>query len=265
MIQHGTAQSDGFILQEATLMLGAVGGAKDLTVEENSIGLFKNLQVQESKTFTDLTQGVRQSPVASALTEHRTMITGEGYEFTPRQLMYAMGQEGYLYQHSTPVITTLSTAATTGTDTITVTAATGFAVNDYLIIQPSAGVDNGLAYKITAVATNTITLDRDLVEAFPAGSKVYKSVLIKSSDSFNDSCSGAVYMSAKIVSQKQNCEPIILTAEKVRVSSGLSLSFGSSDFSNIPYELTLMELTPRDTGYDDWIAAGGNQYEILTP
>ena len=72
MTQHGTAQSDGFILQEATLMLEAVGGAKDLTVEENSIGLFKNLQVQESKTFTDLTQGVRQSPVASALTEHQS-------------------------------------------------------------------------------------------------------------------------------------------------------------------------------------------------
>ena len=85
-VQHGTAQSDGFILQEATLMLGAVGNGLDLTVEENSIGLFKNLQVQNTRTFTDLTQGTKQGVVASAETENRTMITGEGYEFTPKQL-----------------------------------------------------------------------------------------------------------------------------------------------------------------------------------
>lgn len=261
---YGTAQSDGFILQEATLMLGAVGSAKDLTVEENSIGLFKNLQVQNTRTYTDLTQGVKQQVVASALTEDRTLFTGEGYEFTPKQLMFALGQEGYLYDHTTPVVVTLTTAAVVGDSTITVSSIAGLAVNDYVILQPNAGVDNGLAYKITAVSGTTVTLDRPLIEAVPSGSKVYKSVLIKSSGSSENNCSGAIYMSAKIVSQKQNCEPIILLAEKVRVSSGLSLSFGVADFSNIPYELTVMALTPSDNGYSDWLAEGENDFTILT-
>lgn len=263
-LQYGTAQSNGFILQEATLMLGAVGNAKDLTVEENSIGLFKNLQIQNTKNYTDLTQGVLQQPVASALTEDTTLITGEGYEFTPKQLMFALGQEGYNYQSTTPVVTSLTAAAVIGNTTITVAAATGIKVGDFVVLQPTAGVDNGLAYEVTAVSGTTITLDRDLVEAFPSGSKVYKSVLIRSAGASANSCSGATYMSAKIVSAKQNCAPIVILAQKVRISSGFSLSFGTSDFSNIPYELKTMALTPDDVGYAQWIAEGGNEYDIYT-
>lgn len=263
-VQHGAPQSNGFLLNEATLMLGAVGKALDLTVEENSIGLFKNLQIQNTRSYTDLTFGVRQQIVDSALTEDRTTITGEGYEFTPRQIMFAMGQEGYNYTSSAPVVVELTAAAAVADTTVTVATVAGLAADDWVVVSPAAGVDNGLCYQIVSIAGMVITLDRPLVEAVPAGSKLYKSVIIGSNGSVADTCSGNTYLSAKIVSQKQDCKPIIMIAQKVRISSGFGLSFGTSDFANISYELTLLGLTPEDNGYSDWLAAGGNEFEVIT-
>lgn len=261
---YGTAQSDGFILQEATLMLGEVGNALDLTVEENSIGLFKNLQFQNTRSFTDLTQGVRQGVVASAETENTTMVTGEGYEFTPRQLMFAMGQEGYKYVHTPSIVAKTVGDVLAASDTITVDAIAGITQDSWIVVRPTRGVDNGLAYRVVSVAGNVITLDRDLVEAVPANSDVYLSTMIRSSGSLDDSCASGTYFSMKVVSQKQNCLPIIVTSQKVRVSSGLQLSFGTSDWANIPYELKIMDLTPSDVGYAAWLADGANQYNVLT-
>lgn len=45
----GTALGNGFVLNEATLMIGALGKALDLTEEKHSLGLFKNLAVSNEK------------------------------------------------------------------------------------------------------------------------------------------------------------------------------------------------------------------------
>ena len=191
-INHGIAQSDGFLLQEATLLLGAVGQAKDLTIEENSIGLFKNLQIQNTKTYTDLTQGVTNQVVNSVLTENRFTITGEGYEFNAKQLAFALGQEGYLLQNQTSVSTKTTADALVAATTIEVADASGISAGDWVIITPSQGLDNGMAYTVESVTTNEITLDRALAEAFGEGSLVTKAKIISSSASSKDSCSGAI-------------------------------------------------------------------------
>lgn len=261
---YGAAQSDGFILEEATLCLGEVGNALDLTIEENSVGLFKNAQIQNTKSFTDLSQGVTNGVVASVETENMTKVTGEGYEFTPKQFMFAMGQEGYNYVHTTPVVTQTTAAALTGATTLSVTSATGLAADDWIIVRPLKGVDNGLAYRIVSIATNTLTLDRPLVEAIPTQAMVYKSTIIRSHGSQDDTCSKGRYFSAKLISARQNCEPIIVIMQKVRITSGLQLNFGRADWANMPYELTAMDMVRTDNGYNEWLAGGSNQWDILT-
>lgn len=261
---YGKATSEGFLLQEATLMLGPMGEYRDLLESDHSVGLFKNMQVQNTRTYTSLNQGTRQKRVHSTLTEDTYMLSGEGYEFGPRQLKFALGQEGYLYTPTSEVKTTLSADALGAQDEVTLTSSTGFAVGDFIIVRPKVGHDSGLAYRITALAANVATLDRDLVEVLPTGSEVFKSTIINSNEGGNNTCNGASYMSAKVVSQMANCKPIILYFPKVQITSGLNLSFGASDYSNMPYELTSYALVPTDPGYDDYLENGENDMIVLT-
>lgn len=247
---YGAPESDGFILNEATLMLGPLGSFKDLTVEEHSVGLFKQLAITNTRNFADLPVGVRQETVAQTLTSDMWEITGNGFEYNPRTLMYALGQEGYTQTLAAQVKTTVSAPAATATSEITVASATGLAVGDFIIVQPAIGDDNGLVYKILTLAAMVITLDRPLVSPLAVGDTVVKTKIIETNPT---NCSGATYLSAKIVSAKSNCEPIVIWIPKVQVTSGLQLTFGASDYSSIPYTMRALTPTRTDAGYADFI------------
>lgn len=255
----GAAKSDGFLLNEATLMLGELGSYKDLTVAKHSIGLFKDMAVVNNRTFTPLKQGIRQKIVANTLTSDSWTITGKGFEYGTSQLLYALGQEGF---NLTPAPTSKFTSTTTsaqGTSTVTLDSATGIAAGDYLIYENQVGQTDGLVYKITdvsATAPFVVTLDRPLVGDIAVGDQFAKSMLISTQ---NASCNGATYLSGKIVSKLNNCEPIVIWLPKVQVTSGLSLNFGASDYSSIPYTLETLALTSSDAGYADWLAMGEDE------
>ena len=249
----GAAQSDGFLLNQATLMLGELGSYRDLTVADHSIGLFKDMAIVNNRTFTSLTQGVRQKVVAKTLTTDTWTITGKGFEYGLKQLTYALGQEGFNVTPQT--VKTFATTATsaTGTSTITLASTTGLAAGDWLVFTPEVGQTDGLVYQIQSIASLVVTLDRPLVADVATGDKFTKSLLINTG---NSSCSGATYLSGKIVSKLDNCEPIVIWLPKIQITSGLALNFGNSDYSSIPYELTTLALTPSDAGYADWLALG---------
>lgn len=254
----GAAKTDGFLLNQATLMLGALGSYRDLTVEKNSIGLFKDMSVMNARSFTKLTQGNRQKIVAQTLTSDSWTITGKGFEYGQQQLAYALGQEGFNVT-PTPVQNFLTTAPSlTGTSTITLASTTGLAVGDWLVFRPTVGRTDGLVYQITGIALLVITLDRPLVSNIATGDTFSKSVLINTN---NASCNGTTYLSGKIVSMLDNCTPIVIWLPKVQITSGLALNFGNSDYSSIPYELTTLALTPSDAGYADWLAL--NEQEVV--
>lgn len=259
----GSAVGNGFVLNEATLMLGALGSAKDLTEAEHSIGLFKNLAIANDKTFVPLQQGLTQDTVHNQKTTDNWTISGNGYEYNPRTIMYSLGQDGYTVDPLAPRVRHSVTApAAVGTDELTLDATTGVAVGDWIILYPQVGDNNGLAYKIEAIATNVVTLDRDLVAPVAVGDEIVKSTLINTNDP--TSCSGAKYFSAKIVSSDVNCNPIILIAPKVQVTSGMNLAFGSTDYANIAYQLTAMALTKQDAGYEEYVAHGKSKVYMLT-
>ena len=259
----GSALGDGFVLNEATLMIGPLGSALDLTEEEHSFGLFKNMALTNDKTYQPLTQGVRQDIVHQTLTADNWTLAGNGYEYNPRTIMYALGQAGYTADPTAPrVKVTLTAPSAVAESTITVNATTGLAADDWIILSPINGNTDGLAYKIKSIATNVITLDRPLVSAVAVGDKAVKSTLIMTNDI--ESCSGANYYSAKIVSADVNCNPIVIIAPKVQITSGLNLTFGVSDYSNMNFQATPMALTRKDAGYDWYVAQGKSKVVLIT-
>lgn len=259
----GTALGDGFVLNEATLMIGPLGSAMDLTEEKHSFGLFKNMAITNDKTFQPLNQGVRQEPVAQVLTGDNWTFAGNGYEYNPRTIMYALGQAGYTADPTAPRVKVSVTApAAVGESTITVDVSTGLAVDDWITLSPLNGNSDGLAYKIKTLALNVITLDRKLVAAVAVGDKIVKSTLIMTND--QASCSGANYYSAKIVSADVNCNPIVIVAPKIQITSGLNLTFGVSDYASMGFQATPMALTRKDAGYDLYVEQGRSKVFLIT-
>lgn len=259
----GTALGNGFVLNEATLMIGALGQAMDLTEEKHSLGLFKNLAVSNEKTFAPLNQGIRQDTVHQTLTSDNWTISGNGYEYNPRTILYALGQAGYSADPTAPrVILNVTAPAAEATSEITVEASTGVAEGDWIVLQSSVGAADGLAYQVESVALNVITLDRPLVAPVVIGDKLVKSVLIQTNDP--EACSGASYYSAKIVSADVNCNPIVLVIPKLQITSGLNLTFGVSDYSNMAFQGTPMASTRQDVSYDLYKKHGQSKVFLLT-
>lgn len=245
----GTALGNGFVLNEATLMIGALGQALDLTEEEHSLGLFKNLAVSNEKTYQGLTQGLRQDTVHQSLTGDNWTISGNGYEYNPRTILYALGQAGYSADPSAQrVKLTVTAPAAKGALELTVEATVGVAAGDWIVVQSGVGSADGLAYQVEAILAEKITLDRALISPVAVGDKLVKSVLIKTNDA--NSCSGAVYYSAKIVSADVNCNPIVIIVPKLQITSGLNLNFGVSDYSNMAFQGTPMASTRLDASYE---------------
>ena len=177
--------------------------------------------------------------------------------------MYALGQAGYTADPTAPRIKATITAPTAvGESTITVDDATGLSVGDWVVLAPATGNTDGLAYSIKSIATKVITLDRKTVAAVAVGDKVVKSNLILTNDP--NSCSGANYFSAKIVSADVNCNPIVIIAPKIQITSGLNLTFGVSDYSNMGFQATPMALTRKDLGYDFYVQHGKSKVVLIT-
>lgn len=245
----GAALGDGFVLNEATLMIGALGQAQDLTEDEHSVGLFKNLAVAQEKTYQSLSQGVRQDVVDQQLTGDNWTISGNGYEYNPRTIMYALGQNGYSADPLAERVKLRVTApAAIGEEEVTVDSATGITAGDWVILSSTVGGTDGLAYQVKNVTTNKITLDRKLVAPVAIGDKLVKSTLILTND--DESCSGVTYHSAKIVSADVHCNPIVILIPKIQITSGLNLNFGVSDYSNMAFQGTPMASTRRDASYN---------------
>ena len=259
----GSAIGNGFVLNEATLMIGPLGSALDLTEDEHSVGLFKNLAVANDKTFQPLTQGTTQEIVHQVATANNWTISGNGYEYNPRTIMYALGQAGFSADPTAPRKRyTVSAPAAVGENKITVNQPTGLLAGDWVVLYSKLGNNDGLAYKVKTVAAGLITFDRNLVVAVAVGDELVKSTLINTNDP--DVCSGVSYYSAKIVSADVNCNPIVLVAPKVQITSGLNLAFGTADYSNMAYQLTPMALTRQDPGFDLYRAHGKSKVFLIT-
>ncbi len=250
----GEAKTNAFMLGSATVMLGPQADLFTLAPSTHSIGLVKNFTTSSEPQYTDLTQGVKNTIVYSVMTSNRIRAQMEVYEYTSKNIAYALGLNGASLA-AISASTTTSAAAAANATTITVVSATGLTVGTWISIQE--GTDDKVFYrKITTVATNTLTLNAALPVAMASGCVVQKVNPIDVG-----STADQPFLSAKIVGQLADGTEIGLLLPKVRITAGFTLGFTTDNFGNLPLEFTCYDLTSDDPNYSEFL---GKQGLLLT-
>lgn len=159
MPKAGSAKTENFNLGAATVMIGPKDKVLDLTPEEHSLGLVKNFTFSANDQYIDLTQGVRNTVVYSVKTGSEVTASMEVYEYTAKNLAYALGLEGYELTEGADM--SLESAISSGSSTTQITAiapagatADDIVVGDYVTIQGNKSSNEDLVFvgKATAVS-----------------------------------------------------------------------------------------------------------------
>ncbi|KGM36130.1 hypothetical protein P409_00345 [Inquilinus limosus MP06] len=237
------------MLGTATVMIGAQDALFDLNATDHSIGLVKNFTITSQPTYTNLTQGVKNQNVASVMTGNTVSATMEAYEYTSKNISYALGLEGSTLAPITTETTTSAVIAGTDVapeDEVTVTSATGITAGSYIMIQ--VGNDDQVTIrKVSSVASNVLTVSPGIKQNIAVGARVSKVNVVDIG-----SLADQPYLSAKVVGTIANGKEITLLLPKIRVTAGFSLAFTSSDFGNMPIEFTLYNLVSTDPNYSEF-------------
>lgn len=247
-MSYGLAMSNRFMLGAATLLIGAQADLFNLTRATHSVGLIKNFSLTAEPTFTDLSQGVKNTLVYSVMTGNNARASAELYEFTAKNLAYVAQMNGATMTVASNIETTLS-AAVTGSSgspatTITVTSGTGFVADDWILIQDPTTPDDSVVRKIASIATNTITTNPNIQRNLANGSTVRRVNFVDVGTKAEQP-----FFSAMVLGTLADGSEIAVAMPKVRITNGLNLSFNTNDYGNMPIELGIYDLTPTDPHY----------------
>lgn len=254
----GEAKTTALMLGTATVMLGDPVDLFNFAPSTHSIGLVKNFNLTVDQSYTELTQGVQNQVVFSVKTGNKVMATMEAYEYTGKNLTYALGMEGFSAAAEVTASTTVSSGATT--TSIPVLSATGITIGAYIKIQTGTN-DQVFVRKVTNVASNTLTVAA-LPSAPAQGATVAKMNVIPLSPT--SSCNDT-FVAAKIVGTLADCSEVVILLPKVKVTKGFNLAFNSNDFQNMPLELTVYDLLSSDEHYTAFSEFGNTSSMLLTP
>lgn len=242
----GLAKTNYFLLSTATVMIGAMDELHDLNPTEHGIGLVKNFTMSSEPAYTELQQGVKGSVVFSVMTANPVKATMEVFEYTGKNLSYALGLDGAALE-DTLGASTVGTAvpASPGQNTLLVVSGSTFSAGDTIMIQKDA-VDDFVIRKIVSISTNTLTLDADL-PAIGVGAKVKQVNVIDIGSKVDQP-----FFSAKIAGTLANGEAAVIEIPKLRITKGFNMAFTSDNYGNLPYEFTVYDLVSTDTSYAEF-------------
>lgn len=164
MASAGSAKTEKFNLGAATVMIGPKDQVLDLVPEKHSIGLVKNFSFSSNDQYLDLTQGIRNTVVYTVKTGSEVTASMEVYEYTSKNLAYALGLEGYELAEGIDMTLSAAINSTTSTTAITAIAPAGataddIVVGDYVTIQGNKSSNEDMVFvgKATAVTFNQAT------------------------------------------------------------------------------------------------------------
>jgi len=258
----GEAKTNAFMLGTATVMLGDRVDLFDFTPANHSIGLVKNFNLTVDQSYTDLGQGLTNQTVFSVKTGSKIMATMEAYEYTGKNLTYALGMEGFNAGDAITASSSIIGTPTPTTTGFTMSAAlVGLAVGDYIKIQ-TGNNDQVLVRKVATITSAALTFV-DPLPAIPAeGATVSKMNVIPLGSS--TACEDT-FVAAKIVGTLADCSEVVLLLPKVKVTKGFNMAFNSNDFQNLPLELTVYDLLADDDHYATFAEFGNASAMLLTP
>lgn len=240
----GLALTDNFLIGSATVCLGSPADLKIMRPATHSIGLVKNFQINSEPAYTELTQGIKNTIVDSIMTSNPITCSMEAYEFTSKNLTYALGLNGASVTTNT-VNSTVATGVTTSSTSLVLASATGFAEGDMIMIYAN-GIDDLIVRKIASISTDTLTLDLAVTDV-PVGSVVRKINSIDIGSKLDQP-----YLAAKVIGKLSNGQGVVLELPKLRVSKGFNLNFDTSDYNNMPFEFMIYDLVSTDSFFSEF-------------
>lgn len=260
----GEAKTTNFMLGTASVLIGPMASAWNLTPSSHAIGLVKNFTITAEPSYTELRQGVKNSLAYSTMTGNTVKASMEVYEYTGANLSYALGLDGSGVAAQT-VSNFTSAASTTSNSTVftfaTAAEANAFTVGDYVIIQN--GTDDQawvrkISAKNTASAPYTVTVSTALpnTSAFPIGTNVRKVSAIDIGSKADQP-----FFSAQIIGKLADGSEVRLILPKIRITNGFTMGFVTDNYGNLPFEFTLYDLVSSDALYNDF---NGRQALLLT-
>jgi hypothetical protein len=267
----GNAKSQKFMLGTAEVMIGNPEDVYKLNPAENGVGLVKNFSIEASKDQTELTQGRTNDIIVSLTTGQTTRGSFEMYEYTTENLSYALGLEGsdLISPSENALETTTEASFASGSVDLEFEDATDIqnilVGNRVLLRDPSTDtIVAGTATSVSGVtgneataATMTVSIpDTVAVSTFAAGTQVSLVNVLDIGSTDTDR-----YYSAKVQGQLADGQYIVLLIPKIRVSSGLTMSFTTDNFGNVPFEFTPMKPISGDPFYSQF---KGKVAELLT-
>lgn len=263
----GEAKTNAFVLSTATVMIGPMDDVFELTPADNSLGLVKNFQMSAEPTYTELTQGIRNSIVYSVLTSNPVKASMEVYEFNAKNLAYGLGLDGSTLAAQTPY--TLKTAISSGGTSVVANTASspGFSTGDWIVLQED-GTDKVHVGKLASAGTfstdqTTFTLTAGTAIPTTMTFAATKTLVMRVHRVNVGSLDAQPFFSAKIVGiLPQDNRPITILVPKLRITRGFTMAFTSDNFGNLPFEFTPYDLVASDTLYSEF--AGKGQAAIFT-
>lgn len=255
-MSHGEARTSSFMLGTASVMIGPQDQLFDLTAADHSIGLVKNFRITSEPQYTDLTQGRKNQIVYSVMTQNTIRASMEVFEYTGRNITYALGLEGSSVEAQT-VTSTLASAMTAASSDISVATGEGsnFTVGDYVLVQEGTH-DQVFVRKVASIAMDTLTLDKSIPTALSVGATVRKANVISIGSKLEQP-----FLAAKIVGSLADDTEVAILCPKIRITNGFSLGFTTENFDNMPYEFSFYDLVATDPHYADF---GDDQAKLLT-
>ena len=251
------AKTNSFMLGIATVMVGAQADLHNLYPAAHSLGLVKNFAMTAEPSYTELTQGVKNTLVASVMTQNPVRASMEAYEFTARNLKWGLGLDG----SSTATLDEATTASgqVVGDDEVVVvpfTAVDDFTAGDHVAINIDDD-DNVVIRKIASIETLNVTLTQPIPTGItiPSGAAI-KNVNVMGVGSKTDQ----PFLSAKAVGKLSDGTHVTILMPKIRVVRGFNLAFSTEDFGNMPFEFTVYDQVTSDPFYAEF---GGDAARIF--
>lgn len=249
----GEAKTNRFMLGTATVMLGPQALLRDLEPSLHSIGLVKAVTFSAEPTYTELTQGVTNSLVFSALTANAVKAAMEVYEYTAANLKWALGQDASAIVAFT-VTGVAASEITAAQADITLGAGEGsnFTVNDWVMVQ-TGGNDHIMIRQVTGIAVDVLTMDLIFPTTMPIGTIVNKVNRVDIGEKV-----AQPFLGCKIVGTLADGSEMTLLLPKVRITNGFNIGFASDNYANLPFELTVFDLVAADPFFTMFNGAQGS-------
>ncbi|MDD4864778.1 MAG: hypothetical protein PHE38_12305 [Alishewanella agri] len=247
----GDARTTNFMLGTAEVMIGPRDKMHELNPEQHSLGLVKNFNAEAQKENTDLGQGVQNVTIFTRTTGITSRASCEVYEYTAKNLAYALSLEGSQFQPITGTVRKLTAASVNGADkTHTLTAdspvdAQALVIGGYVTLREPQNNNITLA-KIQQI-TPALIVEVDVgTKIFPVGTEVQAChVLAVGSSAESEE------FAAKIVGQLADGTWVTLLYPRIRITSGMSMAFQTDNYGNMPFEFTPMRLVAGDKYFDE--------------